>query len=111
MAARSASSERLSWALERLVECRSTTAVVTEMAARWGCSRRTAQRLVAKAHAVLVADLENSGLDRREMLAQLIHGLQEALAKALASNQPAAAVAAVRAIADLCQLTTPQRRP
>lgn len=111
MAARSATAERIDWAVQRLIECRSTTAVVTEMAARWGCSRRTAQRLTAKAHAVLVADLEEVGLERRELVAQLVHALMESLSKAMASNQPAAAVAAVRAIADLCQLTTPQRRP
>ena len=110
MAARSATTERINWAVERLTECRSTTAVVAEMATRWGISRRQAQRLTAKAHAVLVDDLEQVGLERREMVAQLVHALMESLSKALASNQPAAAVAAVRAIADICQLT-PQRRP
>jgi len=111
MAARSATAERIDWAVQRLIECRSTTAVVALLSEREGISRRQSQRLVAKAHAVLVDDLEHVGLERRELVAQLVHALMESLSKAMASNQPAAAVAAVRAIADLCQLTTPQRRP
>jgi len=111
MAARSATAERVSWALERLIECRSTTAVVTQLSDREGISRRQAQRLVAKAHKVLLSDIEQVGLDRREMVAQLVHALMESLSKALASNQPAAAVAAVRAIDDLLQLTAQHRKP
>ncbi len=111
MASRSATAERIDWAVRRLVECRSTTAVVAELSDWAGISRRQAQRLVGKAHQVLVDDLENAGLDRRELTAQLVHALQESLGKALASNQPAAAVAACRAIAEICQLSTPPRRP
>lgn len=109
MAARSVTTERIAWAVECLIACRSTTAVVSQLSEREGISRRQAQRLVAKAHKVLLSDIEQVGLDRREMVAQLVHALMESLSKALASNQPAAAVAAVRAIDDLCQLT-PQHR-
>lgn len=111
MASRGSTAERIDWAVRRLSECRSTTAVVAELADYWGVSRRTAQRLVGAAHQVLVQDLEQVGLDRKELVAQLHHALMESLAKALASNQPAAAVAACRAIAEICQLTTPPRRP
>ena len=110
MASRAVTAERMEWAVKRLCECRSTTAVIAELAEREGLSRRQAQNLVSKAHAVLVDDLEQVGLDRRELTAQLHHALMESLSKALASNQPAAAVAAVRAISDLCQLTTQPRR-
>jgi len=111
MAARSVTAERIDWALQRLIECRSTTAVVALLSEREGISRRQAQRLVAKAHRVLLSDIEQVGLDRREMVAQLVHALMETLSKALASNQPAAAVAAVRAIDDLCKLTSQHRKP
>jgi len=111
MAARSVTAERIDWALQRLIECRSTTAVVALLSEREGISRRQAQRLVAKAHKVLLSDIEQVGLDRREMVAQLVHALMETLSKALASNQPAAAVAAVRAIDDLCKLTSQHRKP
>jgi len=111
MAARSVTAERIDWALQRLIECRSTTAVVALLSEREGISRRQAQRLVAKAHKILLSDIEQVGLDRREMVAQLVHALMETLSKALASNQPAAAVAAVRAIDDLCKLTAQHRKP
>jgi len=111
MAARSVTAERIDWALQRLIECRSTTAVVALLSEREGISRRQAQRLVAKAHKILLSDIEQVGLDRREMVAQLVHALMETLSKALASNQPAAAVAAVRAIDDLCKLTSQHRKP
>jgi len=110
MAARSVTAERIAWAVDSLIACRSTTAVVSQMSEREGISRRQAQRLVAKAHKILLSDIEQVGLDRREMVAQLVHALMESLSKALASNQPAAAVAAVRAIDDLCQLTPAHRK-
>ncbi len=60
---------------------------------------------------ILVDDLEQAGLDRRELVAQLYHALMESLSKALQSNQPAAAVSACRAIADIFQLAPVPRRP
>jgi len=111
MASRAVTAERLDWAVRRLTECRSTTSVVSLLSEREGISRRQAQRLVAKAYKVLLSDIEQVGLDRREMVAQLVHALMETLSKALASNQPAAAVAAVRAINDLCLLTAQHRKP
>jgi hypothetical protein len=110
MAARSVTAERIAWAVDCLIACRSTTAVVSQLSEREGISRRQAQRLVAQAHKILLSDIEQVGLDRREMVAQLVHALMESLSKALASNQPAAAVAAVRAIDDLCQLTPAHRK-
>ena len=110
MASRAVTAERLDWAVRRLTECRSTSAVVAEFSDSAGISRRQARRLVARAHQVLVDDLEEVGLERKALVAQLVHALTEALSKSLASNQPAAAVAAVRAIADLCQLTPSSRR-
>ena len=111
MAARSVTAERIAWAVDCLIACRSTTVVVSQLSDREGISRRQAQRLVAKAHKVLLSDIEQVGLDRREMVAQLVHAFMETLSKALASNQPAAAVAAVRAINDFCLLTAQHRKP
>lgn len=110
MASRAVTTERIAWAVDCLIACRSTTAVVSQLSEREGISRRQVQRLVAKAHKVLLSDIEQVGLDRRELVAQLVHALVESLSKALASNQPAAAVAAVRAIDDLCKLTPQQRK-
>lgn len=110
MASRAVTAERLDWAVRRLAECRSTTAVVAELSDVAGISRRQAQRLVGRAHLVLVQDLEGAGVERKALVAQLHHGLMEAMSRALKSNQPAVVVGCARAISDLLQLTTPPRR-
>jgi hypothetical protein len=79
------------------------------MADQWGISRRQARRLVGRAHAVLVQDLEGSGVNRTQIVAQIEHGLMEALGKALASSQPAAVVGAARELRELLQLTNGSR--
>ena len=105
MASPGVTAERIQWAVDRLLECRSTSATVAAMADHWGISRRQARRLVGKAHTALVEDLQESGVDRRELVAQIEHGLMEALGKALASSQPAAAVGCARELRELLLLT------
>ncbi len=39
-----------------------------------------------------MAGIDDSGVSRQQMVAQLTHGLMEALGKAIASDQPAAVV-------------------
>ena len=109
MANRSAVNERVGWALERLAACQPTSTVVTEMTARWGCSRRQSRRLVARAHQQLVDDLELVGVERVHVVAQLNTALMAAMATALSRNQPAVVVGASRALMDLLQLTSPRR--
>jgi hypothetical protein len=109
MASPSVTEQRIQWAANRLLECRSTSAVVAELAEREGLSRRQARRLVGKAHMVLVDDLEQAGVDRLQIVAQLEHGLMEALGKAPASSQPAAVVGAARELRELLQLTGGQQ--
>jgi len=92
MTCRSAAAARLDWAVNRLMECRSTTAVVSELAQRWGVSRRSAQRVVSRAHQQLVDDLEGAGVERIHAVAQLAHGLFQALAQALATKNSGAVV-------------------
>jgi len=109
MANRSAVSERVAWAAERLAACQPTSTVVAEMSERWGCSRRQSQRLVAKAHQQLVDDLELVGVERVHLVAQLHNALLTAMATALSRNQPAVVVGASRVLMDLLQLTAPRR--
>ena len=111
MASRKTTTERIDWAVRRLSECRSTSAVVAQLSEREGISRRQAQRLVGHAHQVLIDDLEEAGIERKAVVAQLHHALMEAMAKALRSDQPAVVVGAAKALADLLQLTHPPRRP
>ncbi len=57
----------------------------------------------------MVADLEEIGVNRTQIVAQIEHGLMEALGKALASSQPAAVVCAERELRELLQLTNGSR--
>ena len=111
MACVSARAERLDWAVRRLMECRSTSAVVADLADHWGMSRRQGQRIAGQAHQQLVADLEGAGVDRSALTAQLAHGLMEAMAKALASDQPAAVVGAARELRELLALGADHTSP
>jgi hypothetical protein len=113
MASPAVTAERIQWAVDRLLECRSTSAVVAELSDHWGISKRQARRLVGRAHQQLVADLEEAGVERVHLVAQIEHGLMEALSKALASNQPAAVVGAAKELRALLHLTgsTPALQP
>lgn len=110
-AAAQARAERLDWAVRRLMECRSTAAVVSEMSEKWGISRRQAQRVVGHAHEQLALDLEGAGLERRQLAAQLIHGLMEAMSKALASGHASAVVGCSRELRELVRLSAPAPAP
>ena len=79
MAGRSATTERVNWALELLMAGRGSTAVLTELSQREGISRRQAQRITAKAHQTLVNDLDQT--ERTHLTAQLVHLLMESAAQ------------------------------
>ena len=67
-----------------------------------GCSRRTAQRAVKRAHELLVADLED--VDRKHVVAQLEYALFAADSKALEDGQPAVIVGVSCELRALLQL-------
>jgi len=102
MACHGAVAQRVDWALGELLKLRSTSAVVTDLTEREGCSRRTAQRAVKRAHELLVADLED--IDRRHVVAQLEHALFAAANKALEEGQPAVIVGVSREVRSLLNL-------
>ena len=102
MAGRSATAERVNWALELLVAGRGSTAVVTEMTQRWGISRRQAQRITAKAHQTLVTDLDQT--ERTHLTAQLIHLLMESAAQAIKAKNIGAVVGISRELRALVGL-------
>jgi predicted DNA-binding transcriptional regulator YafY len=104
MAPRSASQERIAHAATRLLECKSAPAIVAELADHYGISVRQARRYVAAGYEQLISDIEDSGCDRQQLAAQLVHGLQSAMAMGLASDHPSAVVGAARALADIAGL-------
>ena len=109
MACHGAVTKRVDWALSELLKLRSTSAVVSDLTKREGCSRRTAQRAVKRAHELLVADLND--VDRRHVVAQLEHALFAAANKALEDGQPAVIVGVSRELRALLQLNGVGTRP
>ena len=74
----------------------SNSVCVDHATAEWGLSSRQAYRLVKRAWSSIHADVDEVGIDRREMLAWCIHQLQAAAAQGLAKNNTGATVSAVR---------------
>lgn len=105
MASRTVSAVRVNRAAEMLLEGRSTSAAVSVLADEQGISRRQARRYVAAAYEVLHDDIEQAGVNRRQMIAKLTHTVEEAMAKALASGHASAVVGCCRELRELLQLT------
>ncbi len=59
---------------------------------------------LSAAHDDLVADIDDSGVNRQQMVARLTHGLMEALSKVVTSNQPAAVIGCARELNNLLGL-------
>ncbi len=95
---------RIQIAATMLAEGHSGTSIVSFMSEKEGLSRRQCQRIVGKAYKVLVADLEEIDIDRKEMVSQLIVNLQSGIQKALELGHVSAMVACVRTLNDLCAL-------
>ena len=102
MAGRSATTERVNWALELLMAGRGSTAVLTELSQREGISRRQAQRITAMAHQTLVNDLDQT--ERTHLTAQLVHLLMESAAQAIKAKNSGAVVGISRELRALVGL-------
>lgn len=98
---------RTDQAARLLLEGRSASAVVGQIADDHQLSRRQAQRIVNGAYQLLVNDLDQVGLERPQLVAQLVTNLQAAMTQALATNQPGAAVACARELRELLRLSEP----
>jgi hypothetical protein len=102
MASRATGQQRLREAEALLLERRSPTACVNELADRWQISRRQSRRIVGEALEAIRGDL--SGVERAQLLALLIDAGCKAVAQALELKQPAAAVGAIRCLDQLLAL-------
>ena len=74
----------------------SNSACVAFAADQWGVSARQTYRLLQRAWASIHDDVDQVGVDRREMTAWAIHQLQRAVGDALDLHNAGAAVGAVR---------------
>ena len=62
----------------------------------WGVSRAQGYRLLKKAWAQIKDDIEESGIDRQELLSWSIQMLMAAAGQAMKQNNPGAVVGAIR---------------
>ena len=92
-------------ALKGMILAGSSNSVCVGFAAEeWGVSSRTAYRLLKRAWELIHDDVDQVGIDRRQLLALSIHWLQAAAAQGLEKGNSGAAVAAVRELTLLCGL-------
>lgn len=105
MAGQSVTQQRLQEALKLLGDGYGCTELVAVLADKWGCSRRTSRRYVARAYEQLVADLGH--VEAADMLATLINRLERIARRAEAAGQYGAAVGACRTLGELA--VTPHR--
>ena len=101
---------RIDLAASMLANGHSGTSAVTFMTDQEGISRRQAQRIVAKGYGLLVEDLKEMDIDRKEMVSQLIVNLQAGIQKSLSLGHISAMVACVRTLNDLCGLGVSTKR-
>ena len=109
MAPRAEVFDRVKQAHAKLLEGYSCTAVVTQLAESKGLSRRTAQRTVQQAYALIREDIDQCNVERTDLVAQAIHLLMESARMGLAQNNPGAVVGAVSQLDKLCGLSASRR--
>lgn len=111
MASSTVVKDRVAAARILLLQGASPSSVVSALAEAQGVSVRTARRAVAMAYSTIRADLEESGLDRQELVSQCVHLLLESARQGLASNNSGAVVGAVAQLDRLLALAPQQTRP
>ena len=70
----------------------------------WGVSRSQGYRLLKKAWAQIKDDIDETNLDRQEMLAWCVQTLLQTAGQAKAQRNPGAVVAAIRQLDWMCGL-------
>ena len=97
--------DRVQVAHSKLLEGFSCTAVVAYLAETKGVSRRTAQRTVQQAYALIREDIDKANVQRSDLVAQAIHCLMESVRLGLAQNNLGAVVGEVAQPDKLCALS------
>ena len=72
------------------------TACLAHARQTWGVSRAQGYRLLKKAWAQIKDDVDESGIDRKELLSWSIQTLMAAAGQAMKQNNPCAVVSAIR---------------
>ena len=102
MAKSAAVFDRVEEAHSMLLQGYSCTAVVAHLAQSKGVSRRTSQRTVQQAYALIREDIDQANIQRTDLVAQAIHLLMESARVALKQNNPGAVVGAISQLDKQC---------
>ena len=90
------SAERVDQLQEMILAGQSNTVCLTFMRQTWGVSRAQGYRLLKKAWAQIKDDIDESGIDRQELLSWSIQTLMAAAGQAMQQKNPGAVVSAIR---------------
>ena len=88
--------ERVEHLQGRILERQPNTACLTFARQAWGVSRAQGYRLLKKACAQIKDDIDESGIDRQELLSWSIQTLMAAAGQAMQQKNPGAVVSAIR---------------
>ena len=88
--------ERVDRLQEMLLEGTSNTECLGYARQTWGVSRAQGYRLLKKAWAQIKDDIDESGIDRQELLSWSIQTLMAAAGQAMQQKNPGAVVSAIR---------------
>ena len=90
------SAERVDQLQEMILAVQSNAVCLTFMTQTWGVSRAQGYRLLKKAWAQIKDDIDESGIDRQELLSWSIQTLMAAAGQAMQQKNPGAVVSAIR---------------
>ena len=90
------SAERVEHLQEMILAGQSNTVCLTFMRQTWGVSRAQGYRLIKRAWAQIKDDIDESGIDRQELLSWSIQTLMAAAEQAMQQKNPGAVVSAIR---------------
>ena len=90
------SAERVEHLQEMILAGQSNTFCLTFMRQTWGVSRAQGYRLIKRAWAQIKDDIDESGIDRQELLSWSIQTLMAAAGQAMKQKNPGAVVACIR---------------
>ena len=88
--------ERIERLQEMILSGEPNTACLAYARQTWGVSRAQGYRLLKKAWAQIKDDVDESGIDRKELLSWSIQTLMTAAGQAMKQNNPGAVVSAIR---------------
>ena len=96
MATAAETAERIEQLQGMILAGQPNTACLTFMRQTWGVSKAQAYRPLQKARAQLKDDIDETGIDRQELLSWSIQTLMAAAGQAMQQKNPGAVVSAIR---------------